>query len=783
MFKLKQSFSSLGRGSRWFSLFLGLQCLILAGLLIFSLVRPQVTQTIPGELLQSTGALPVTAAQEGGVQVLSQEKVDRVPVFTLPIPLPSGAYDIEIQYQSVSNLQDPSCNIYDCAGWVDFELPSNPHALQANPLYLDDGARSVTGRIWLRMGAGAEDLTMEVNYYGVGKLAIQQVEIRECVQYRAVRILGFLALFAGIDLAILFFWKGFLFGWKKHRQYEALGILAITVFSSLLFFSGSLFNDGDLGFHLNRIISLAEALQEGQIPQRIQTQMLNGYGYTTPLFYGDLFLLLPALLMVLAVPVQTAYQIFVVCVNFATALVTYWCLKRMVADPRKAMAGTALYVFCFYRLHNLILRSAVGEYTAMIFLPLILYGFYRIYTAPDQEKLSLSACAPLIIGMTGIIESHMLSCEMTAFFSVAVAVIFWKKTFRPNRFMALAKSAVITFLLNAWYLIPFLDSFLSMDLVVNSGMSSGIVSTANFYQIFSFFPAPTGITGRTTNQELALSIGPAFTLVLGIYLLYRLWQVHHKENCPPHRGMDVLFLFAMAAAFLSSSVIPWGNLYHISKIAYHLVGMVQFSWRYLGIAAVCLTFATVLLFELIEKQFSPQWSNLLMGVMVGLTLISASHFYTTAADQMNTWKLYTLSDTDRMEIVYEEYLPLGTDSLLLEENHLITGEGVTVGELVREGTRSQIWCENASDGESYLDLPILAYDNYHAALEDGSPATLSAGENNRIRVTLPAGYEGVITVEYRPPVYWRVSEAVSLAALVGFAAALVLEKKKAALAQ
>ena len=68
------------------------------------------------------------------------------------------------------------------------------------------------------------------------------------------------------------------------------------MFSSLLCFADFLFYGHDLDFHIGRIAALSNSIQNGQFPQRIEQSMLNGYGYATPLFYGELFLYFPAIL-------------------------------------------------------------------------------------------------------------------------------------------------------------------------------------------------------------------------------------------------------------------------------------------------------------------------------------------------------------------------------------------------------------------------------------------------------------------------------------------------------
>ena len=171
--------------------------------------------------------------------------------------------------------------------------------------------------------------------------------------------------------------------------------------------------------------------------------------------------------MRLAVPIHTAYHVYGCVISLATAAIAFWCFHKMAGDWKKALLGSALYTLSICRLICLTVRGAVGEYTAMTFLPLIVYGFYKIYTASDDRRHTLMDCLPIILGLTGILQSHMLTCEMAALFILLLVVIFWKKTFQPQRFWALAKSALLTFLINAWFLVPFLQSMVTMNLRIN----------------------------------------------------------------------------------------------------------------------------------------------------------------------------------------------------------------------------------------------------------------------------------------------------------------------------
>ena len=57
----------------------------------------------------------------------------------------------------------------------------------------------------------------------------------------------------------------------------------------------------DISFHLMRIEGLAEGLKMGQFPVKIQPAWYEGFGYGCSVFYGDLFLYIPACLRLLGV--------------------------------------------------------------------------------------------------------------------------------------------------------------------------------------------------------------------------------------------------------------------------------------------------------------------------------------------------------------------------------------------------------------------------------------------------------------------------------------------------
>ena len=173
--------------------------------------------------------------------------------------------------------------------------------------------------------------------------------------------------------------------------------------------------------------AIAEGVQAGQFPVRYEANAWYGHGYVSSLFYGNVFLYIPALIYMAGIPVYRAYNIYLILVNIATVLVGYYSSKGLFKDNVLALLSTGIYTLYGYRLTNLYVRTALGEYTAMIFIPLCIYGLYRISTT---AKPSFKDCLPLIIAATGLIESHVLTTEFVAMFCVLFAVVNFKETIR-----------------------------------------------------------------------------------------------------------------------------------------------------------------------------------------------------------------------------------------------------------------------------------------------------------------------------------------------------------------
>ena len=78
-----------------------------------------------------------------------------------------------------------------------------------------------------------------------------------------------------------------------------------------------------------RLYNVVDALRTGQFPVRMGGYGYNGYGSAVSVFYPDVFLYFPALMMLLGATVQCAMRTYIIAVNAVSAAAMYVCGKRM----------------------------------------------------------------------------------------------------------------------------------------------------------------------------------------------------------------------------------------------------------------------------------------------------------------------------------------------------------------------------------------------------------------------------------------------------------------------
>ncbi len=187
-------------------------------------------------------------------------------------------------------------------------------------------------------------------------------------------------------------------GRLRNYSVQIWGIAGITLICSVGLFGRYLTYGHDMVFHLNRIEGLKDGLLSGMFPVRVQPTWNNGWGYAVSVMYGDLTLWLPALMRMAGFTLQTTWKTFLITVNLLTAVISYYSFYKIGRDKYAALAASLLYCTGMYRLACIYVRAAVGEFTVMMFLPLVVLGFWYAFDGEEMEERYGEKLAAPVIG-------------------------------------------------------------------------------------------------------------------------------------------------------------------------------------------------------------------------------------------------------------------------------------------------------------------------------------------------------------------------------------------------
>ena len=700
----------------------------------------------------------------------NEEDYSLLTVASPEMNLRRGSYEVEISYSTNGNAN--TCDIEaDYRTW--------PILLNLDGKGLDVGEGMKVFR-W-NSPIPVDGYQIIMRYNGNGYLFVDSIRIRETDTWKNVTLFCAVLFLAVLGMVWLFRKRkpGMLAG---QNRFVTVTVLLLVIFSTMPLLSVYLPKGHDLNFHLYRIEAIKEALQAGQIPVRMPFSWNNGYGYAVSIFYGELLLYIPALLRIIGFSVQNAYKIFVLGINLLTCLTAYYCLQKMLKDSRAALLGCVVYMLSPYRLSCLFLRASVGEYTAMAFLPLVFYGLYRILSDETDWQKEKMIWLPMVVGYSGIVQSHVISCVIAGIFTALICLVMIRKLFWLRRLIEFVKAGAFTILLNCWYLVPFLD-YMRLGYVSQDPDTLGRFRANGTFlsQLLAIFPAGTGSSvsaaeGLGQTPEMSYALGGGILAVLVLYLYYRMKNTERESEI--QKIGDFCLAFGVFTVFMTTIWFPWDFIQQLNGLTTMITQNIQFPWRFLGMASLFLAVVASCLYILLKRKEGTEVLNSVSVLILVLSVLSGGYFmgdFVQKADQGFYSDETSMNSCDTM---LGEYLPAGTNSDMFADDSLVPGAELEIYDYTKKDGVITVSCKNNLGQENCADVSFLYYRGYQAVDQvSGERLNVEGSGENKVRVMIPAGYEGTFRVQFVSPWYWRAGEMVSFVTLVGIIVVFCLKKK------
>lgn len=413
----------------------------------------------------------------------------------------------------------------------------------------------------------------------------------------------------------------------------------------------------DMPFHLNRIQSLAASLKSGNFYPIIYGSALNNYGYANGVFYPQLFLYIPAILVCLGARVTTAYSIFVIILNITTSYISYYSCKYFLTTVSKKIKSSSLvkklstkdiqkismifavfYTCGFYRILNYI-KSSLGELIALTFFPIVVVGIFEIFlpvmlknnnqdnsNLEDTKYLEKTKWWILTLGMSLLLNCHILSVFIASTIIGIIAIINLKniKTF----FKPLLNATLSTALLNAYVLFPLIEQMTSNTFYFNIKNSVGSLSSNSLHVLF-------------------VKISPILLILLDtFFFVYFMHKIHKEKNNETKLEKIIkstIYLFII----FSSNLFPWTLLNEKP-----IIKTLQFPWRIYLIATTLICFVyCIYTYKHIKKKH-----RLSAIVLISAYLLTSTSLFIFNRFSTNNSRSDYIPST--CEIGNGEYLPI-----------------------------------------------------------------------------------------------------------------------------
>ncbi len=556
---------------------------------------------------------------------------------------------------------------------------------------------------------------------------------------------------------------------KENRVIEvimllvAMGIIAgVTAFPYL--HQGLYGYAPDYIYHMNRIEGVKQALLAGDYPVYVYSNFFGGKGYGSPMFYPDIFLVIPAIMRIAGLSILQTYKVFAIIVCFIATATTYISLKIVSGDKMLSLSGTFLLMLSEFYLADLIFRAGYSSYISYIFLPILFAGIY------DFFMMGAKRCYLMGIGLGGLVLCHIINSFIALLLTIIIFVLMLltkkgrEAFFNKEHLINLVKTAVITLLITGYYTFPMIEQ-----------MTSGIrrvyqdpwAHIGEFVQPFETLFLPTGYFFNIAY----VGVGIPILLLLGLFA-----RKTEDTMANFYYVLGLLLLLSM------TKLVPWAALENT------ILNQLQFTFRIYPFALCAIIFGMILTGREIISEKNRVWllvyaviMTTIFGVWQNKTALAETYGY---FNEVNADIIAENSET----VGRGEWLPVAYPIEENRERNDVKAEGDpdTRFEYVRaEGKVGGSFEIEESAIEAY-SVPQIFYRGYGAKLvaADGTKYKLSCEmtEDGLTRVLMSPetiGLSGTVIVSYVGTILQKITLCISiLTVIAGVVLKIVLKKRQ-----
>lgn len=446
----------------------------------------------------------------------------------------------------------------------------------------------------------------------------------------------------------------------------------------------------DFKFHFDRLLNLSHNFRHLNFYPELATYGFQKSAYPLNAFYPWVTLIPFGLIFALIHNKVYAVALGIIFYLFVGLWITYVTTDRLFKNKLQAIITAIVYIFSEYTTSNIIARFALGEFFAMLFMPLVLYGLYAVTFGNSRDWPFLAWGGALIC------LSHVLSTFILVTFVVLILlIVFQKLPHKVKTLKSLMKAGILAFGISAIWILPFLRIQFSAQY---SGMK-GVILGYPLSQVINTSISSAVFAPNVWNKLYGIGILDIIILIMGLVQYKKLSNISKTS-----------FIIAIVTLIMSSTTFPWRFFNNT------FISCIQYSFRMLSL---CTPFTAIVGGEMFSR-FITQGHTInyqrIIGILTGIFVLWAGGYYQFfqpngfLGKMRNTQSAFPITQTS---FSLNEYTPLSEQKAVpnvIQHTATVNGRKVNLSSHEIKNTHNgELFDNKLINASKDVSLPVIFY--------------------------------------------------------------------------